>query len=367
MNAPALLFFIFGFLVIIVGAELLVRGASRLSRLAGISPLVVGLTVVAFGTSSPELAVSLQSVLAGYGDLALGNVVGSNIFNVLFVLGACALLAPLLVADQLIRLEVPFMIGVSFVLWAMGGNGRVGRLEGCLLFTALIGYTMWTIRQSRRSSPAVQREFAQEFADQPRAGRGAIALQLGFVIGGLALLVLGSRWLVDGAGAIAAALGVSELIVGLTIVAAGTSLPEVATSVVASIRGERDIAVGNVVGSNLFNILGVLGVAAAVSPDGVTVSRAAINFDIPVMCGVAVACLPIFFTGHVISRWEGGVFLSYYAAYTLFLVLDATQHDLLPAFSGFMGAFVIPLTVITLLLFLIRALRHNSPSAPRRG
>lgn len=359
MSAYPILLFILGLLVLVAGAELLVRGATRLAASLGVSPLVIGLTVVAFGTSSPELAVSVQAGLLGRTDLALGNVVGSNIFNVLLILGIAALVAPLVIAEQLLQWDVPLMIGASMLLWVMALDGTVGRIEGIMLFAGLLGYVGWSIRQASRASSQIQTEFAREFSGRVATVSGVVA-QLALVGGGLLLLVLGAGWLVDGAGALARTLGLSELVIGLTVVAAGTSLPEVATSVVASLRGERDIAVGNVVGSNLFNILGVLGLSAAVSDGGIAVSAAALSFDIPVMTAVAIACLPIFFTGHVISRWEGAVFLAYYAAYTLYLILAATRHDLLPAFSGFMIAFVIPLTVITLFVLVARTLTGRS-------
>jgi len=275
------------------GAELLVRGASRLAAAFGISPIVIGLTVVAFGTSAPELAVSLKAAFAGQADLAMGNVIGSNILNVLLILGASAVIVPLVVHAQLIRLDVPLLIGVSVLVLLMGLDGRIGRLDGLLLFAGALAYTGFLVRQSRRENAAVQAEYAAEYA----AKRVASPLVNGLlVLAGLVLLVGGSRLLVTAALAFARAMGVSELIVGLTIVAAGTSLPEIATSILAAARGERDIAVGNVVGSNLFNILIVLGLTALVSPDGVAVAPGALDFDLPVMVAVAVACLPIFFT-----------------------------------------------------------------------
>ncbi|MFZ5661011.1 MAG: calcium/sodium antiporter [Pseudomonadota bacterium] len=355
-------YFIFGLALLIAGAELLVRGASRLAAAFGISPLVIGLTVVAFGTSSPELAISVQSGLAGQSDIALGNVVGSNIFNVLFILGLSAVITPLLVAQQLVRLDVPVMIGVSLLVLGLGLDGAFSRPEGGLLVAGLAAYTAFLIRQSRRESQAVQTEYAQEFGAAAPAAKRSRLLNLALLAGGLGLLVLGSRWLVTGAVAFAQALGVSELVIGLTLVAAGTSMPEVATSLIAALRGQRDIAVGNVVGSNIFNLLGVLGLTAVVAPNGVPVSDAVLGFDLPVMIAVAVACLPIFLSGHLIARWEGFVFLGYYAAYTTYLILESAQHDALPLFSTVMGAFVLPLTAITLLLVLLRAWR-----AQRRG
>ena len=351
-----LLWFGLGLLALVAGAEALVRGASKLALTIGVSPLVVGLTVVAFGTSSPELAVSVQSSYSGRVDIAIGNVVGSNIFNVLFILGLSALIIPLAVHQQLIRQEVPVMIGVSVLLWALAWDGALSRWEGGLLAVLLAAYTLLVIRQSRRETAEVRAEYADAFgAGARRAWDRHPAAQLLLVIGGLALLVLGSRWLVDAAVVFAKYLGVSELLIGLTVVAAGTSLPEVATSVLAAMRGERDIAVGNVVGSNIFNILGVLGVSAAAAPTALTIAPAVLSFDLPVMVAVAVACLPIFFTGNAIARWEGLLFFGFYAAYTAYLVMAATGSEALRLYAVIMAAFVMPLTAVTLL---VQSLRH---------
>jgi cation:H+ antiporter len=309
--------------------------------------------VVAFGTSSPELAVSIQSSLAGQVDIAVGNVVGSNIFNILLILGISAVITPLIVQQQLIRLDVPLMIGLSFAFYLMALNGVIGRLEGLLLFAGIIAYTFFLIRQSRREAKAVEEEYSQEYAAKAETGWKPWVVNLGLVGIGLTLLVLGSNWLVDSAISIARWLGLSELIIGLTIVAAGTSMPEVATSITAAVKGERDIAVGNVVGSNIFNILSVLGLTAIVAPNGVPVSLAAEAFDIPVMLAVAVLALPIFFTGNRIERWEGWLFLFYYVAYTAYLILDAAQHDALPLLNNVLLYGIIPLTVLTLAVSLI--------------
>ena len=340
------LLFCLGLVLLIVGAEALVRGASSLALSFGISPLAVGLTVVAFGTSSPELAVSVQSTLAGRVDLALGNVVGSNIFNVLFILGVSAVIVPLLVARQLVRQEVPVMVGVSLLLLVLAADGRLGRPDGLLLLGLLLAYTVFLIRQSRREVAAAGQQ--QRAGPQHRAR--ALAGQLLLIAAGLGLLVLGATWLVDAAVAFAQRLGVSELVIGLTIVAAGTSLPEVATSIVAAVRGQRDIAVGNVVGSNIFNILGVLGVSAMAAPAGLAVAPSMLAFDLPVVIAVALACLPIFFTGYTIARWEGILFLGLYAAYTAYVLLAAQQHDALRPFSAVMALGVLPLVALTLAL-----------------
>ena len=353
-------FLILGLVVLVIGAEGLVRGASRLAALAGIPALIIGLTIVAFGTSAPELAVSITSALNGQPNLTLGNVIGSNIFNVLFVLGISALIAPLVVAQQLVRWDVPIMVGASFALLFFALDGQIGRTEGALLFAAFAAYTLFQVWQARRErNSAVKEEYEDEYAPPVVRNRSLeVARDVAFVLGGLVLLVLGARWLVNSAVAIAQSLGISELIIGLTIVAAGTSLPEVATSVIASLRGERDIAVGNVVGSNIFNILTVLGLATFLSPAGVQVATEAQRFDIPVMTAVAVACLPIFFTGNTIARWEGFLFLGYYVAYTIYLVLVATQSPSQAAFGTAMLWFVLPLTLVTLGVSLWRTLRR---------
>jgi cation:H+ antiporter len=357
-----------GLALLTVGAEALVRGASRLARAVGISPLVVGLTVVAYGTSAPELAVSVQASVAGQGDIAVGNVVGSNIFNILLILGLSALVTPLVVAQQLVRREVPLMIGVSVVLLLMALDGGLGALEGGALAAGALGYTVLAIRESRRESRAVRDEYARELDPDGAARRqGALhfALQVGLVLAGLVMLVIGARQLVDAAVTIARALGVSELVIGLTIIAAGTSLPEVATSVMAAVRGERDIAVGNVVGSNIFNILLILGVAAVAAPAGLAVAPAVVAFDLPVMVAVAVACLPIFLTGHRIARWEGALFLAYYLAYVAYVLLAATRHDALDAFGAAMLWFVLPLTAVTLAVLVLRERRAHASDRAR--
>jgi cation:H+ antiporter len=345
-----------GFLII--GAEALVRGASSIATMLGISPLVIGLTVVAFGTSSPELAVSIKSALSGQANIAMGNVVGSNIFNVLFILGISALIVPLVVSQQLVRLDVPLMVTLSVVVLVLSLDKTLSRVDGVILVTGLVTYVWFLIHQSQRETIAVREEYAKEFGTE-RHVKGNWPKNVGLVIGGLVLLVLGSRWLVDSAVLFAQYLGVSELVIGLTIVAAGTSLPEVVTSVIAAVRGERDIAVGNVVGSNIFNIMGVLGCASMVAPTGIEVAPAVSRFDIPVMIVVAFACLPIFYTGGSISRKEGALFLGYYASYTLYLVLAASHHDALPRFSAVMLYFVIPLTMVTLIIVALREMRSR--------
>ncbi len=347
-----------GLLLTLGGAELLVRGASRLAAAVGISPLVIGLTVVAFGTSAPEMAVSVRSALGG-SEIAIGNVLGSNIFNVLFILGISALITPLAVAQQLIRIDVPVMVGVTLAAWGLALGGGVSRLEGTLLFAGIVLYTLFAIRLGRRERAEVQAKYAEQFGSRVGSIRG-VALHAGLVLTGLAMLVLGADRLVEGAVELARWFGVGELVIGLTIVAAGTSVPEVATSVVAALRRERDIAVGNVVGSNLFNLLSVLGVSAIVAPSGVTVSTAVMQFDFPVTVAVAALCLPVFLTGHTNSRWEGVLFLLYYILYSSFVVLAAIRPELSTPYGRIVLFGILPLTVLPVGYSLVR---HFLPRA----
>lgn len=358
------LLLIAGLIALIAGAEILVRGSTQIASAAGISPLVIGLTVVAFGTSSPELAISLMSSFQGKADIAVGNVVGSNIFNVLFILGLCATILPLVVAQQLIRLDVPIMIGASLLMLLFAWDAEIRLWEGAVLIAIGLYYTIFIIRQSKKEkNKAVEKEYQEAFGGQktPKMA-GGILVSLGLIIAGLALLILGSRWLINSAVTIATSFGVSDLVIGLTIVAAGTSLPEVATSLLATFKGERDIAVGNVVGSNIFNIFFILGITAVVTKGGVPVANSAITFDIPIMTAVAVACLPIFFSGRRIDRWEGFVFLFYYIAYTTYLILASQKNASLEVFGNAMIWFVIPITILTLLIITVRAIRKNTRS-----
>ncbi len=347
------LFFLLGLGALVAGAEALVRGASRIAMSLGISPLVVGLTIVAIGTSSPEIAVSVGAVLSGTTDIAVGNVVGSNIFNVLVVLGLCAVITPMVVHSQVIRQEVPIMIGASVVLALMVFDGRLGRFESLLLLVMLVAYLVFVVLQSR-AELAGTGDAGAAAADPSGRWDGHWSVQVVLIAVGLALLVIGSEWLVSAAVAFARALGVSDLIVGLTIIAVGTSMPEVATSVTAAVRGERDIAVGNVVGSSTLNILGCLGLAGVVSPGGLGIAQAVLNFDLWVMLAVAFACLPVFILRSEIGRRRGLMFLAFYVAYVAYLILGAREHAVLDEFSAVMLSFVLPITVVTLVAMVIR-------------
>ncbi len=370
-----LFWFVTGLLALVAGAHVLVKGASSLAAAAGVSPLVIGLTIVALGTSSPEIAVSVGAAFSGMGDLAVGNVVGSNIFNVLLILGMTAVVSPLVVQTQLIRQEVPLMIVFTLLLILLSRDDLVSRTDGALLVLLMLAYSGFLIVQSRKNEQLVKAQIANgpSSAGQPDAGGrpagtsgqpapvqqkpgqpepgipGHWLVQLALVAIGLVLLVKGAGWLVGAAVEFARAIGISEVVIGLTVVAAGTSMPELATSVVAAFRGERDMAVGNIVGSNIFNILACLGLASLVSPQGLAVPPSILAFDYWVMLAVALVCLPVFFSGRSIARWEGAVLLAYYLAYSAYLVLAAQDHDALPLYSDVMLAFVLPLTAIALL------------------
>ncbi|HKM36872.1 MAG TPA: calcium/sodium antiporter [Thiopseudomonas sp.] len=358
MSMQMFIYLIGGFILLVIGAEVLVRGAARLAARFGISPLIIGLTVVAFGTSAPEMAVSTQSAFLGQGDIAIGNVIGSNIFNVLVVLGLSALIAPLLVSHRLVRIDVPIMIAAGFLAWLLALDGSYNRLDGLILFSCIIAYTSYLIISSLKAWKAGKAiDIDDEYSAQVNPSRFASLINITYILAGLALLVIGSNLLVSGAVSLAQALGLSELVIGLTIIAVGTSLPELATSLIAAWKGERDIAVGNIVGSNLFNLLAVLGLAGLVSPESISVARSAIDFDFPVMMAVMVACLPVFFAGYSINRWEGALFLGYYIAYTAYLIMQSNGESFASTFADAMLGYVVPLTAITIFVIAARAWR----------
>ena len=349
MNPITFLTLILGLVLLVVGAEFLVKGASKIAAILKISPLIIGLTIVAYGTSAPEMSVSIMSAFSNQADVAVGNVVGSNICNILLVLGMSSVVAPLVVTKQIIRSDVPIMIGVSLLLLMFSVDGQLGKVDGIILFLGGALYTLSLIYQSSKQGTE-EDEFAQEYGFSGEVTPQLWMKNIVFVIGGSILLIVGSRFLVQSAVSIAEGFGVSELLIGLTIVAFGTSLPELATSVIASFRGERDIAVGNVLGSNIFNILAVLGIAAILSPINIDVSPTVLNFDMLVAIAVAFACLPIFYSGRRIDRLEGSLFLFYYLAYNAYLILKATNNPYLSLYNSIMLYGVMPLTVIFLII-----------------
>jgi cation:H+ antiporter len=346
-----------GLLLLFLGGEALVSGSVALARRFGVSPLVIGVTVVAFGTSAPEAVVSGLAALGSQDSIAIGNVVGSNAFNVLFILGACALVRPLAVAQQFVFRDVPVMIAVSILFWLFALDGRLSMVEGLLFLVGLGLFAADAVRSSRRESQEVASEYEGALAESsPRAGVAALRAAVG-----LGLLVLGARWLVSSATVVAQALGVDDTVIALTIVSAGTSMPEVATSIVATLRGQRDIAVGNVIGSNIFNVLGILGLSGLLG-GGLDVAPAFTRFDVPIMVAIAIACLPLVARRHEVSRWQGAFFLAFYVAYVTYLILAAKQHANLAWFSAVMLEFVLPLVAASLIA-LIYAHRRRPPQA----
>ncbi len=302
-----------GLLLLYLGGEGLVRGASSLALRLRVSPLVIGLTVVAFGTSAPELAVSVEASLGGVGDIALGNVIGSNIANIGLILGVTALVRATKVEARILKIDTPLMIVASLILVGALHDGKLSRLEGGLLIVGLVAWIGFTAFETRQESEAVRQEFASGVPQSPSGTLIAVP----FVLGGLVALVVGGRLLIDSAVALASSMGVSQAVIGLTIVAVGTSLPEFAASVVAAGRGQGDIAVGNVVGSNLFNILGVLGIAAVVRPLG---SGQVDGLTLAIFVGLAVVIVPLLYTEMQLSRREGAGLLLVYAFYVLWLM-----------------------------------------------
>lgn len=355
MGILTLVLFVAGIFLLIFGADLLVRGASQLASGFGVPTLLIGLTVVAFGTSAPELAVSLQAAVNGQGTITIGNVVGSNIANILLILGIASLFGSLPVARPLLTRDVPTMLGASLLVLLLCLDGRLSRIDGLILVLGLAGYMLITLRGARAVMGSAE-------SPPPPILPLAILRNLALVVGGLALLVIGASWLVDGASTFATTLGVSELIVGLTIVAVGTSLPEIATSVIAGMRGERDIAVGNVVGSNTLNLLLVLGLTALLSPSDIPVPDAALRLDLPVMAGAALLCLPVFFTRYAVTRREGVMLLGLYGAYTLYLVLSASGSAAVGPYGLVLLLIVVPLLSAALG---VRALRFLAAERKR--
>ena len=335
-----------GLVLLIAGGEALVRGASTLAVRMGLSPLVIGLVVVSAATSTPELAVTIGALMRGEPGLAVGNVVGSNIANILLILGISAMISPLVIRRTVVRFDMPVMLGLSLLLVALSLDGNISVLDGALLLGGLIFHAVMSIVVGRRQTtltPVTTNTMPLNAMPVP------LWLALVLVLGGVGLLGGGAHLLVDGAVGIATALGVSGLVVGLTVVAIGTSLPELVTSIVALRRGERDMAVGNIVGSNIFNIGMVLGLPAILFPEGIAVPTAAVALDLPLMLAATIALVPIAFTGFVVARWEGTLFVVLYGAYMAYVVLASTQHDALQGFTTVMLWFALPLVAVTLI------------------
>ena len=339
-----------GLVLLVAGAEVLVRAAVRLAAGLKVRPLIIGLSIVAFGSSAPQIAVSLQATLGETSDIAVGSVIGSSIFNILVTLGLSALIVPLRVSRQLVRLDIPFMILASLLVFALAANEQLTAVDGLILLTALLGYLGLLLYQTRHSRRPRTRETVVQ---------APWASSLLSMLAGLLLLVFAGHLLLGAAVEVASDLGLSERIIGLTIIAVSTSLPGLTTSLIAALRGQREIAVGNVIGSNLFNLLGVLGVTALVAPSPLSVSPNALDFDLPVMLGVAVLCLPVFYSGYRITRAEGLLFLGLYLAYGLHVVSFTTGMPLAGKLENLMLFYVLPALVAFLLFSSLRAWRHQ--------
>ena len=339
-----------GLALLVAGAELLVRCAVRMAANLKVRPLLIGLTLVAVGSSAPQLTVSLQAALNDTADIAVGSVIGSNIFNILVTLGLSALIIPLRVSRQLVRLDIPLMILASGLVFALALNKQLDRLDGAVLLGGLLVYLALLLRQSRHSGHHHPRH------DLPRT---SWLHNLVLMLAALLLLGLAGHLLLGAAVTLATELGLSERIIGLTIIAVSTSLPQLATSLIAAFRGQREIAVGNVIGSNVFNLLGVLGLTALVAPAPLSVSPNALAFDLPVMLGVAALCLPVFYTGYRVTRGEGLLFLGLYLAYGLHVVSFTTGMPLAGKLEHLMLFFVLPALLLFLLLSTLRAWRRQ--------
>jgi len=313
----SILFVLIGLVFLILAGELLVRSSSKIANAYGVPPLIIGLTVVAFGTSLPEFGVSLIASINGNPEIALTNVIGSNIFNLGFILGVCALISPLKVNRQLIKFDVPILIGASLSTYLFCLNGTLEKYEGLILFFGIFAYIFWLVRASKTESYEVQKEFSD--AAPVHESKSLIKNYL-FTLVSLAVLVAGAKLLVTGAIDLSKMFNVSDSLIGLTIVATGTSLPEVATSIMATIKGKTDIAVGNVIGSNIFNLLLTLGLCSSVGPK-LQVNPYLMQFDLLVMLGISVACYPMLASARKLVRWEGALLLGGYICYITFLII----------------------------------------------
>ncbi len=339
-----------GLVLLVAGAQLLVRCAEHIAAKLKVRPLLIGLTIVAMGSSAPQMTVSLQAAFNDTADIAVGSVIGSNTFNILVTLGLSALIIPLRVSRQLVRLDIPLMIFASAMVFTLALNHQLDRQDGVLLLGGLLIYLLLLLHQSRHSGH-----------HHPHQDRTPTSWLRTLILMGCALLLLGvaGHLLLGAALEVASELGLSERVIGLTIVAVCTSLPELATSLIAAFRGQREIAVGNVIGSNVFNLLGVLGLTALLAPSPLSVSPNALAFDLPVMLGVAALCLPVFYSGYRITRVEGLLFLGLYLAYGLHVVSFTTGMPLASKLEHLMLIYVLPALLVFVLLSVVRAWRRQ--------
>ena len=323
---PALIF-AGGLIIILLGAELVLRGASRIAAMLGIPPMIIGVTVVSVGTSMPELAVGVTAVTDGMGSLAVGNIAGTNILNILFIMGLSAAIRPLKLHLASIRLDLPVMIASAIILFIMAVDGVLTRMEGIVLVLASILYAAALVLHSKKESVEIKKEYEEEFGLNSllkNRSKLTMTINAAILLIGIALSVLGANLLVEGAVSIALGMGVSEAVIGLTIVAIGTSAPELATTMVATYKDERDVAVGNLIGSSISNILVILGLTCIVAPDGIDIGRDVLWIDLPLAAAVAIVCYPVFRSGQMVTRKEGIAFVSAYLIYMLILIFYRT-------------------------------------------
>ncbi|SMO53814.1 calcium/sodium antiporter [Gracilimonas mengyeensis] len=357
----SIVFFIIGLVLLITGAELFLNSVDKFGIAWRISPLIMGLTVVAFATGAPELAISLQAAADGQPDLVLGNIIGSNISNILLILGITGVLAPLAITNKVIKRDIPMVLAASVLMYVLAMDGWLTPLDGFIILAALVAYSMFIYFQIKSDRKKNTGEDLSNAAQEILKGSPTwfYTKYLFLLLGGLVMIVAGSRLMVDAAVTIAEVLGVSELIIGLTIVSIGTSLPEVATSLSAARKGDSDTAIANVLGSNLYNILLTLGLTIVIAPGALSVSAEAIRFDMPVMIIVVVACLPLFWPGKELGRAEATGFLLYYASYLGYLVLLAMGHAVVDTFELVMIWGIIPLTILLIIVKFVMDLRDK--------
>jgi len=344
-----ILFFVLGLVGLIVGAELFLKAVDHFGLKWGVSPLIMGLTVVAFATGAPELAISVKAALSGSADLVLGNIIGSNIANILLILGITAVISPLNITRRVVKIDVPIVIAASAAVYFMALDGGLSALDGVILLGGLLAYSFFTFSQIKKSTGDgdVEEVFQYEKSiDELEKGFYFYFKNVGLLLVGLGLIVLGSNWMVDSAVTIALILGLSELVIGLTIVSIGTSLPEIATSLSAARKGKADIAVANVMGSNLYNMLLTLGLTLVIAPGVLAVSDDAIKLDLPFMVAVSITCIPIFIAGFNLTRMDGSLFLFYYTTYMTYLVLSALGSPSVAYIQSVMMFVVIPATIV---------------------
>jgi len=347
-----------GLLLLGLGGDILIRGSVALADRTGISRLLIGLTIISIGTSAPEFAISAYASWLGKTDIALGNIIGSNIFNVLFALGIAAIISNLRIHRKTNIIDVPIMLGISVLAYVMSFTGNINRWSGLVLFTIFIVFNLFLIFYERKH-PGEAAEISAE-AEELLKHKKSIPVSIVFIVIGLILLAVGSKVLVKGAEDLARLMHLSELIISLTIVAIGTSVPEAITAMIAAFHRETDMAVGNIIGSNIANISGVLGLSALLAPHGIAVPIEVLQFDFPLMLASSFACLPIFYTGHQVSRGEGIILLTYYILFITYVILRATHHPDLNLFNDALLFFCAPLTILTLGILVYREHQKRS-------